>query len=93
MKKYMTALSTTLKTEIIKTWVHEMSEYIRNELNSRQLLSVALINGVNGSCDLWDPEIFNHPQIDFVGLHNYTYEMSPSSDKIRNRNLLLRYPQ
>ena len=82
----------TKNREIIKTWVHEMVEYIGTQLNSRQLLSVALINGVNGSCDLWDPEIFNHPQIDFVGLHNYTYEMSPSSDKIRNRNLLLRYP-
>ena len=78
--------------KIIKSWVHEMINYIGLDLKAKQLLSVAIINGIDGSSNLWDPEIFNHPEIDFVGLHNYTYEKSPSSDKIRNRNLLLRYP-
>ena len=45
MKIYDSIIDHSKNREIIKTWVHEMSEYIGNELNSRQLLSVALING------------------------------------------------
>ena len=63
--------------KIIKSWVHEMINYIGLDLKAKQLLSVAIINGIDGSSNLWDPEIFNHPEIDFVGLHNYTYEKSP----------------
>ena len=77
---------------IIKNWVHEMAYYIGKKLKSDQLISVAIINGINGSSNLWDPEIFNHSEIDFIGLHNYTFETSPSNGKIRNRNLLIRYP-
>lgn len=75
----------------VREWTDEMSGYIRNDLDDNQLISISIITGKNFSKTMWDPELYNLPNIDFFGYHDYMFESTPSVGKIRNRNLLFRY--
>lgn len=75
----------------VREWTDEMSKYIRFDLDDKQLISISIITGKNFSKTMWDPELYNLPNIDFFGYHDYMFEVTPSTGKIRNRNLLSRY--
>jgi hypothetical protein len=53
---------------------------------------MAIIKGKGYSKTFLDPELFNLPNIDYFGYHDYMFETTPSTGKVRNRNLLVRYP-
>jgi len=76
----------------VRIWTDEISTYMKNELMDNQLISMAIIKGKGYSKTFLDPELFNLPNIDYFGYHDYMFETIPSTGKVRNRNLLVRYP-
>lgn len=83
--------SDTLTQKEARNWTHEMIRYINNKLDDPHLLSVAVANPKGAKESFYDPEIYNIPEIDFIGLHSYVYEVAPPTGIIRNRNLADRY--
>lgn len=75
----------------VRNWVNAMSTYMRDDLMDQHLISVAIIGGKGYSKNLWDPELYNLPNIDFYGFHDYMFENKPSNGKTRNRNSLNRF--
>ena len=75
----------------VRNWTNTMSTYLRDDLMDGHLISIAIIKGKGYSKTLWDPELFNLPNIDFFGYHDYMYETNPSEGKTRNRNSMVRY--
>lgn len=75
----------------VSEWTRVMTEFMRTECDDTHLKSTSFIAGKNYSSNMWDPELFEHEEIDFVGLHDYVFETEPAIQNIRNRNLLKRY--
>ncbi|MCE2742877.1 MAG: hypothetical protein LW701_04825 [Fluviicola sp.] len=91
VKKGDSILSHVQNRVAAREWTHEMIKYIDGDLKDAHLLSVAVATGKDYSSTLDDPELLNIPEIDFIGLHDYVYEVQPPTGKIRNRNLSIRY--
>jgi hypothetical protein len=75
----------------VRNWTNTMSGYIREELNDPHLISMAIINGKGYSKTFWDPELFNLPNIDYFGFHDYIFEQASGKGKILSRNVQYRY--
>lgn len=75
----------------VNQWVDKISRFMTLECDDKHMKSTSFITGRNYSSHMWDPELFELEEIDFVGLHDYVFEMEPSQQNIRNRNLLRRY--
>ncbi|MFK7787746.1 MAG: hypothetical protein AB8B56_21675 [Crocinitomicaceae bacterium] len=79
-----------VRTKVNK-WVDVISRFMAYECDDQHLKSTSLITGRNFSSYMWDPALFELEQIDFVGQHDYVFEMEPSQQNVRNRNILRRY--
>ncbi|MDG1332014.1 MAG: hypothetical protein P8P74_06775 [Crocinitomicaceae bacterium] len=75
----------------VNKWVDEISSFMASECDDQHLKSTSLITGRNYSSYMWDPALFELEHINFVGQHDYVFEMEPSQQNVRNRNLLRRY--
>lgn len=75
----------------VRNWADAISTYMKEDLKDQHLVSLAIIKGKGYTKTFWDPELFNLPNIDYFGLHDYIFEQSNGVGKIRNRNLLIRY--
>jgi len=78
------------RDEVTK-WTKEQIDYLSNDLNDKHMKSISLINGENSSTNLWDPEIWNHKDINVVGFHNYSFDEEKDGGEVRNRNIRVRY--
>ena len=77
--------------EVVNKWAGRMVNYMENELDDKKLKSIAYIVGKNYSSFLWDPEIYKYENMDFLGLHDYTFEVEGGGRFIRNRNMIVRH--
>lgn len=76
----------------VNKWTDEITTFMRAECDDAHLKSISFISGKNHSSDMWDPSLYELDGISFVGLHDYVFETNPAMQRIRNRNLLKRYP-
>lgn len=77
--------------EIVNKWAGRMLNYLENDLEDKKMKSIAYIVGKNYSSFLWDPEIYKYEDMDFLGLHDYTFEIEGGGRFVRNRNLIFRH--
>lgn len=75
----------------VNKWTADITQFMRSECDDSHLTSTSFITGRNYSSYMWDPELYEQENIDFVGLHDYVFEMEPGQQNIRNRNLTKRY--
>ncbi len=75
----------------VTNWVHEHIEYIAEDLKDSHMRSVSLVGGKRWGADLWDPEIWNHDSIDYIGFHTYAHEQDTEGGNVRSRNIKIRY--
>lgn len=78
--------------EKVNRWTADITQFMRTECDDAHLKSTSFITGIRFSSYMWDPELYEQKDIDFVGLHDYIFEMEPGQQDIRNRNLTKRYP-
>jgi len=77
--------------DAVRDWSQKIATYMREDCNDVRPNSMAIITGKNYSSYLWDPEMFKIEEFEFVGLHDYVYEVAPPTKNVRNRNLRKRY--
>jgi hypothetical protein len=76
----------------IASWTQKMAKYIKHELDDRHLLSISMASMKNYQKDLWDANLWDIDEIDFVGVHDYVYEVEGVGSRMRNRNSYYRFP-
>ena len=77
--------------QIVNKWAGRMVNYMENVLEDDKMKSIAYIVGKNYSSFLWDPEIFKYENMDYLGLHDYTFEVEGGGRFVRNRNMIVRH--
>ena len=86
-----TIIDNSMNRAKVNKWVDEITRFMTSECYDDHLKSTSFISGRNYSSHMWDPSIYELEEVNFVGLHDYVFEMEPAMQKIRNRNVLNRY--
>jgi hypothetical protein len=75
----------------ITAWTQKMAKYMKDDLGDRHLLSISMASMKNYEKDLWDPLLWDMDEIDFLGVHDYVYEVEGVASRMRNRNSFYRF--